>query len=418
MPVSNPTRTPFYPSSQTDLKLVRDELEEVLKSMHFRSSKRYPAFLEYVVDQRLKGNGETLKERTLGIEVFKRPVDYDTNNDTVVRVAAGEVRKRLALVYHERGATANLQISLPSGSYVPEFFRIQQPLPEEASAVSFAVRDVISAGSETTPALVTGDASADESPIKRSKSRWLLLAILLCIGLLALGWFAFRKPSQITVDQNLFWKPLLDTRASVLIIPGTIIQSDTIPEKMHPAEQKDLYPYTSFATTVALSNLTSALSDAKKAYEIRSAPDAGMSDMREHAVVIIGAYNNQWLSELQKELPLQFAFGEGSSGKIYDVKDSTLKWSRPPGIPRSYRQDYAVIARFRSSETGNWILLVAGIGPNGTEAASQYVTMPHFVEDLLRTSPGWSTKNVELLLNLSVIDGKSGTPTLAATRVW
>ena len=55
-----------------------------------------PGLLRYVVEQTLSGNEENLKERTLGVEVFRRSPDYDTNLDPVVRLSAGEVRKRLA----------------------------------------------------------------------------------------------------------------------------------------------------------------------------------------------------------------------------------------------------------------------------------------------------------------------------------
>jgi hypothetical protein len=67
-------------------------MEKVLASNQFCNSRRYPALLRYVVDQALSGNGDQIKERTVGIEVFGRPPDYDTNTDTVVRYTAGEVR--------------------------------------------------------------------------------------------------------------------------------------------------------------------------------------------------------------------------------------------------------------------------------------------------------------------------------------
>ncbi len=101
--------------------MVLDELNGILASYHFRSSKRYPALLEYVVSKTLDGQSSELKERTLGVEVFDRQPDYDTNADPVVRFSAGEIRKRIAQYYHETGEDSPLQIDLPLGSYVPEF---------------------------------------------------------------------------------------------------------------------------------------------------------------------------------------------------------------------------------------------------------------------------------------------------------
>src|ERR1700760_1953669 len=96
--------------SRTELLL---QLERVVSSKHFRNSKRYPSLLRFVVEQTLAGKTEELKERTLGIHVFGRPSDYDTNDDPIVRVTAGEIRKRLAQYYQEAGHEEELRIDLP-----------------------------------------------------------------------------------------------------------------------------------------------------------------------------------------------------------------------------------------------------------------------------------------------------------------
>src|SRR6516225_1595855 len=100
---------------------VREELNRVLSSHEFRTSKRSQEFLRYVVENTLSGHAGTLKERTIGIEVFGRSTSYDPSDDATVRVKAGEVRKRLGLYYTGEGAHNPLRIELPSGTYVPEF---------------------------------------------------------------------------------------------------------------------------------------------------------------------------------------------------------------------------------------------------------------------------------------------------------
>src|SRR5579862_6338248 len=104
-----------------DSRAVLQQLDRMLKSRHFRNSRRYPAFLDHIVRHTLEGDLDSLKERILGIEVFKRPHDYDTGADPVVRITAGEVRKRIALYYHDEGTEQELRIELPPGSYVPVF---------------------------------------------------------------------------------------------------------------------------------------------------------------------------------------------------------------------------------------------------------------------------------------------------------
>src|ERR1700709_2176355 len=109
-------REMWRPGNQEEREAVRAEMERILASPHFCNSKRYPALLRYIVENTIEGRSEFLKERMLGVHVFDRPPLYDTNADTVVRYTAGEVRKRLALYYHEAEDRPKIQISLPAAS--------------------------------------------------------------------------------------------------------------------------------------------------------------------------------------------------------------------------------------------------------------------------------------------------------------
>src|SRR6516162_6238160 len=104
---------------------IREELDRVLASPEFRTSKRSQDFLKFVVEHALSGQADLLKERTIGIDVFGRSTDYDPGEDATVRVKAGEVRKRLGLYYSEQGALDLIRIELPLGTYVPEFHTIE-----------------------------------------------------------------------------------------------------------------------------------------------------------------------------------------------------------------------------------------------------------------------------------------------------
>jgi TolB-like protein/Flp pilus assembly protein TadD len=102
--------------------LVRRHLEEVLASHAFAGSKRTQDFLRLIVGHALEGEFDSLRERMIGAEMFGRPVSYDTGSDSVVRVRASEVRKKLAQYYGElHGKRPAVRIELPSGCYVPKF---------------------------------------------------------------------------------------------------------------------------------------------------------------------------------------------------------------------------------------------------------------------------------------------------------
>ena len=175
------SRDEWHPQSMEDRDAVLRELERILASPQFSSSKRYPALLQYVVKNTLDGKSYLLKERTLGVEVFDRPPTYDTNADTVVRYTAGEVRKRLLLYYHEQGRNSRIRISLPAGSYVPEFLHEPEDKQETRSRSSLCLRSSLTsfaslrhqARCATAPAAAIPTFASSRLIPDRSSRRWL-----------------------------------------------------------------------------------------------------------------------------------------------------------------------------------------------------------------------------------------------------
>jgi hypothetical protein len=132
----------WHPKTESEKRLVQSQLEKIVSDGLFAASRRYSGLLRYIVEQTLTENEGTLKERTLGVEVFQRPPDYDTNLDPVVRHCAAEVRKRLAQYYQSPAHAGELRIELNPGSYVPAFL---QPAPNVPTL------DVIPADVPTQP---------------------------------------------------------------------------------------------------------------------------------------------------------------------------------------------------------------------------------------------------------------------------
>jgi len=112
--------------------LVRTELHGLLESATFRASKRCRDFLDYVVQHTLQGRNDYLKERSIGVELFELPPNFDAGQHTVVRVTANEVRKKLAKHYQAcDGEPHPVRIELPPGSYRAEFkWPVEELAPE------------------------------------------------------------------------------------------------------------------------------------------------------------------------------------------------------------------------------------------------------------------------------------------------
>ena len=154
-----------------DEQEIRATLQQILNNPAFANANRTAQFLEYLVERALRGDDEQLNEAALGVNLFDRPSDWDPGVDAVVRNEAGRLRKRLARYYEAEGASTDLRIQLPPGSYVPLFVRRGDP-----GFLSVA-RDV------------------DESMPELS-ARWYLAAGVLIIAIAAVGWLywhAFRQ---------------------------------------------------------------------------------------------------------------------------------------------------------------------------------------------------------------------------------
>jgi hypothetical protein len=106
------------PDAEATALAVREQLNLIVQDPAFRSSKRSVQFLKYVVEKTLEGQAEQIKERTIGVDVFGRKPSYDTNEDHVVRTAAGELRKRLVIYYSNEKHRTELRMSLVPGSYI------------------------------------------------------------------------------------------------------------------------------------------------------------------------------------------------------------------------------------------------------------------------------------------------------------
>jgi hypothetical protein len=113
------------------LEAQRAELEAVLHSEEFTRAPTLAHLLSYLCEKRFAGQLHQIKEYSIGLEVFNRGASFDQNSDSIVRVEANRLRKRLAAYYAGPGATHRLHIAIPVGQYVPEFESATPPPEEE-----------------------------------------------------------------------------------------------------------------------------------------------------------------------------------------------------------------------------------------------------------------------------------------------
>lgn len=107
------------PAAQENL--VREQLAALTAWDGLRRSPQLSAFLRYVVEAELNGQGAGIKAYSIAVDVFGREADFDPQTDPIVRVQARRLRSLLVSYYRTEGADAPLRIVLPVGRYVPVF---------------------------------------------------------------------------------------------------------------------------------------------------------------------------------------------------------------------------------------------------------------------------------------------------------
>jgi hypothetical protein len=141
-----------------DLQAERAELGAVLSSEAFARSPIVAQMLKYICERHFSGQSHEIKEYNIAVEAFGRPPNFDQTRDSIVRVEAHRLRKRLQEYYLQQGAGHQIQIVLPPGNYVPQFIRRVEPGELTMKAEAAAVEPETTSG--VADAAVAEDAGA------------------------------------------------------------------------------------------------------------------------------------------------------------------------------------------------------------------------------------------------------------------
>jgi hypothetical protein len=189
------------------------------------------------------------------------------------------------------------------------------------------------------------------------------------------------------------------------------------PSGVRAATKDDDYPFVSTETATATADLTGLLGEHHLKFLVLSPPDVDMANLRTHSTLLIGAYTNKWTLQLTNNL--RFRFAQLNTQEIFDATNPSLHWERSGPPPYLGSDDYSLVARYRDPLTDNAVIMIAGLGRNGLEAATEFVTSPRYLETLDHALPhGWEKMNVEFVLKSKVIEDRSTAPSIQATYVW
>jgi hypothetical protein len=435
-------------ASKDDTALLQRHLAEVVKSSAFHGSPRSGQFLEYIVKKALTGQIELLKERIIGIELFGRNPSYDTAGDSIVRVTASEVRKRLLQHYGKYGTSSEIRISLPIGSYIPEI-TIEDRKPKSAAGdenhLSTESNGVAEHLAPASPQNHDG-ASAAAAPLPASTStsrRIVSLALMIGIPLLAINlavWAAFwnssSKPAParvlpwsfffnspnplhvITSDPAIFH---IQTLTAHQIAVSDYANHNYIPEpNTLPAQAVTIYKdilrgdkLASSADPPIVAGIASLAENHARTIDVQAARNIQFSELKsdDNFIFLGSPLSNPWTSIFADQLDFKFE-SDPSEGqeRIINVhpRANELKAynSTAPGWETG--ESFAIIALVKNPDQNGRVLLIAGISGEGTAAAGRLITeLPRLTSDLQQCDlpTNGAAQDFELLLKLNTVAG-------------
>lgn len=411
--------------SEIEKAAIQEQVERLLQNSHFSHSRRFPTFLRFVVQHALSGQSDLVKERTLGVEIFGRDANYDTASDPIVRVTAAEIRKRIAQYYQEPGHENEIRLSLPAGSYIPQF----QFAPGQSNGLQRQSLEALSTippespGGLSTIALsppLTVEATAVPRPT-RFTVKFVIAAVLLCA---AASFFWWRSLQHSAFDT--FWQPIVSSGEPVLFCIADQNQYTAIAlrDASDPARQtilKDNLSAVVIDDLETVVKIAGVLQSHGTRYSLRGEASTNLTDLRNGPSVFVGAFDNAWTLRLTN--PLRYHFANDPNMTRFWITDSNDSKREDWLIDRAKQQatnnyrDYAIVARFTDRNTGKISIIAAGIGRGGTIAAGEFLTDPSHLAQTMKNGFG-NAANVEFVLSTEIIDGHPGTPKMEAAYTW
>lgn len=413
---------------------IRRALEAVLDSPEFSGSHRGQMLLRYLVENALEGGLERLKERTIGVELFHREPSYDTGQDAIVRVAANDIRKRLAAHYQHSDparAGSSVRISLAPGSYVPDFHTIERAPPGVAE-------HPLPLASHPAPKITW----------HRDWIQWAVIAGLATVcALLAIQNLKLRStaaaPSRLAIQP---WSQIAMTGTTVAVVGADV--NFALYERLLQAEQPlDVYtsqrwldqmairfpsapdlsrmPYTSIADASISARIGGVLRSGGCSISVRSGRMMQVDDFKsERSVILLGsAFSNPWVALLNDRLNFHIEYDSASGKQL--CKNTSPRQGESPVYVGSARTPmpgvgYATISLVRNLSHNGFVLLIAGTNMEGTEAAGELVTdLPRLTQALrIRgIDPTAKVEQLELLMRLDHMSSQSSRSEIIAHRV-
>jgi hypothetical protein len=410
-------------------------------------------FLLYIVDRSIQGRTHLITEQQIGVLVFGRTEDYDSNDDNIVRSYARKLRKRIDDYFATEGCEETLRIEIPRGGYAPIFSEqlipqseVKDPADDSPTIALLDATDTLQPSPdpiEVTPPATLNSRLTIAGTLAPATIVALFVGLVIGVGAAVL---LSTRPllSQEEATSHSLWKQLFSKDRDTFIVPsddGLVIMQRLI-ERPLPLTSYINGSYRSFAktdtpgapeilklssrrfTSVADLDFATHLAQLKEVVPgrmmIRYARDLRMDDLRSGNAILIGSdESDPWIELFRSQLHFRFQFEPDP-----DKPSGFVNLYPRAGEAQIYttkgqeEQTYGIIAYLPNLTNNGHVLIIAGLNTAGTQAAAAFLLDPSSMMQPLKQArtPHGDLQPFELLVGAGNVATNASTPHIILER--
>jgi len=370
------------------LQEQREEVVRILHSPQFRRAPKLQRFIELICEYHFQDRPAEIDEFAIATQAFGKSPNFDPSMDSLVRVQAREVRRRLREYYQDEGRSSRWILDIPAGHYAPVFSPGNTP-KEKAPPVRRAV------------------------PLRAA---WGMLAgtFVVCAALLIAADHERRLMVRTTAlaatrDRPLvgpvtagLWNRFLESDVPTLLVVSNPDVGECGGRKPGTAGCED--EYTGMGEAVAIHLITTLFRSTKQTLIVKPSRIVSADDIKRYNLVLLGGKGvNIWTRRL----------GDGLNLSEHNIPQFETIVDKASG---QITRDKGIIALRRHPATGRWVLFLWGHHSQGTHAAAEACTDELFLSQIHWPANSFP-ESFHILVSVSINDGIPERPLAAAVRV-
>jgi hypothetical protein len=452
-------------SPQAEEHVLRDErwllVQRILASRHFTKALQLREILLYVTRRILADEAAIIPEHEIAYKVLRRRETFNSNDDNIVRVQVGHLRKRLDQYFSSDGRDEPVILVIPKGSYVPSFEpRSSKTTMQQTDSAVEATNSSENFSSGTEPGISLPHAVAPETHVSNPVGRagkglfrpsaglhWigLSLAFLVCMGIAFYMSSMMRKPAPIGAANtsqevgNLIVQRIFETGQPVSIIvtdsnlvllqnvlhtdisigdyidsryPANILNRTSDSNLRAALQRAAEGRYTSLGDLAIVSRCEEAARQYGTSSAVRYARYINARELEKGNLILIGSRRgNPWVSIFEPQL--NFRFEEDVATHLFHFRN------RHPaaGEQEIYSNandgnggyvSYVDIALLSNLSKTGYVLLLNGAVMDSNEAAADLIfgkKFPLMLSSVIGAQTATKSQAVEIFLRVHSVQG-------------